>query len=98
MRGPAAKVTRASLTAALALEPAPVRVNLVAPGFTATPLSASPLGDGSEAWREQLRAALPFREVVGPDDMATLAVHLMCDEAVTGTTSDLGGGHQLVPS
>ena len=34
-------------TAALALELAPVRVNLIAAGFVDTPLSASLLGDGS---------------------------------------------------
>ena len=34
-----------ALTANLALELAPVRVNLIAPGFVDTPLSASLLGD-----------------------------------------------------
>jgi len=34
------------LAATLALELAPVRVNLIAVGFVATPLSASLLGDG----------------------------------------------------
>ncbi|MFC9112752.1 MULTISPECIES: SDR family oxidoreductase [Streptomyces] len=85
-----------ALTANLALELAPVRVNLVAPGFVDTPLSASLLGDGLEARREQLRAALPIRRVVGPDDVAALAVHLMCNEAVTGATYDIDGGQQLL--
>ncbi|MEV5269226.1 SDR family oxidoreductase, partial [Streptomyces werraensis] len=86
-----------ALTAALALELAPVRVNLVAPGFVDTPLSASLLGDRLEERREQLRASLPIRRVVGPDDVAALAVHLMCNEAVTGATYDIDGGQQLVP-
>ena len=38
-------------TAALALELAPVRVNLIAAGFVDTPLSASLLGDDLEARR-----------------------------------------------
>src|SRR5262249_38691287 len=38
-----------ALTASLALELAPVRVNLIAPGFVDTPLSASILGDGLDA-------------------------------------------------
>jgi len=48
-----------ALTASLALELAPVRVNLIAAGFVDTPLSASLLGDGLEARREQLRARFP---------------------------------------
>ena len=66
-----------ALTENLALEIAPIRVNLIAPGFVDTPLSASLLGDGLEARREELRDRLPIRRVVGPEDVATLAVHLM---------------------
>jgi len=40
----------------LALEAAPVRVNLIAAGFVDTPLSPSPLGDEIGEHREQLRA------------------------------------------
>src|SRR5205823_14604060 len=43
-----------ALTSSLALELAPVRVNLIAPGFVDTPLSASLLGDGLDARREEL--------------------------------------------
>jgi NAD(P)-dependent dehydrogenase (short-subunit alcohol dehydrogenase family) len=83
-------------TAALALELAPVRVNLIAAGFVDTPLSASLLGDGLEARRETLRATLPIGRVVGPADVAALAVHLMTNTALTGATYDIDGGQQFV--
>ena len=68
-------------TATLALELAPVRVNLIAAGFVDTPLSASLLGDGLEARRDELRTTLPIGRVVGPADVAALAVHLMSNTA-----------------
>jgi NAD(P)-dependent dehydrogenase (short-subunit alcohol dehydrogenase family) len=85
-----------ALTASLALEVAPVRINLIAAGFVDTPLSASLLGDQLEARREELRATLPIGRVVGPEDVAALAVHLMTNTALTGGTYDVDGGQQLV--
>ena len=85
-----------ALTKNLALELAPIRVNLIAAGFVDTPLSASILGDQLDARREQLRSTLPIRRVVGPADIAALAVHLMANTAVTGATFDIDGGQQLV--
>ncbi|HEV3217282.1 MAG TPA: SDR family oxidoreductase [Vicinamibacterales bacterium] len=87
-----------ALTAGLALELAPVRVNLIAAGFVDTPLSASLLGDGLETRRNQLRATLPNRRVVGPADVAALALHIMTNTALTGATYDVDGGQQLVAS
>jgi NAD(P)-dependent dehydrogenase (short-subunit alcohol dehydrogenase family) len=102
-RRPSASPLVAALTAAmpaltrtLALELAPVRVNLIAPGFVDTPLSASLLGDQLEARREQLRKTLPIGRVVGPANIAMLAVHLMTNTAITGATYDIDGGQQLV--
>jgi NAD(P)-dependent dehydrogenase (short-subunit alcohol dehydrogenase family) len=85
-----------ALTRNLALELAPVRVNLLAAGFVDTPLSASLLGDQLEARRNQLRSTLPIGRVVGAADVAALAVHLMTNTAVTGATFDIDGGQQLV--
>jgi NAD(P)-dependent dehydrogenase (short-subunit alcohol dehydrogenase family) len=85
-----------ALTRNLALELAPVRVNLIAAGFVDTPLSAAILGDQLENRREQLRATLPIRRVVGPADVAALAVHLMSNTALTGGTYDVDGGQQLI--
>jgi NAD(P)-dependent dehydrogenase (short-subunit alcohol dehydrogenase family) len=84
------------VAAVLALELAPVRVNLIAAGFVDTPLSASLLGEGLEARRDQLRSTLPIGRVVGPADVAALAVHLMINTAVTGATYDVDGGQQFV--
>jgi NAD(P)-dependent dehydrogenase (short-subunit alcohol dehydrogenase family) len=85
-----------ALTASLALELAPVRVNLIAAGFVDTPLSASLLGDDLEKRRNQLRATLPIHRVVGPKDVAALAVHIMINTALTGATYDIDGGQQFV--
>src|SRR5271170_3167277 len=85
-----------ALTASLALELAPVRVNLIAAGFVDTPLSATLLGDQLENRRNQLRATLPIRRVVTPADVAALAVHIMINTALTGATYDIDGGQQLV--
>jgi NAD(P)-dependent dehydrogenase (short-subunit alcohol dehydrogenase family) len=90
-------VAMPALIANLALELAPIRVNLIAAGFVDTPLSASLLGDQLDKRRSQLRATLPIGRVVGPADVAALAVHLMTNTALTGATYDVDGGQQLVP-
>jgi NAD(P)-dependent dehydrogenase (short-subunit alcohol dehydrogenase family) len=102
-RRPAAGAFITAITAALpalakslALELAPIRVNVIAAGFVDTPLSASLLGDQLDARREQLRTTLPIGRVVGPADIAALAIHLMANKAITGATFDIDGGQQLV--
>jgi NAD(P)-dependent dehydrogenase (short-subunit alcohol dehydrogenase family) len=92
----AATAAMPPFTAALALELAPVRVNLIAAGFVDTPLSASLLGDQLEGRRNELRATLPIGRVVGPADVAALAVHIMTNTALTGATYDIDGGQQFV--
>jgi NAD(P)-dependent dehydrogenase (short-subunit alcohol dehydrogenase family) len=54
------------------------------------------LGDGLDARREQLRAMLPLGRVIGPADVAMLAVYIMANTALTGATYDIDGGQQLV--
>jgi NAD(P)-dependent dehydrogenase (short-subunit alcohol dehydrogenase family) len=85
-----------ALIANLALEVAPVRVNLIAAGFVDSPLSASILGDQLESRRNQLRATLPIRRVIEPGDVAALAVHIMINTALTGATYDIDGGQQFL--
>jgi NAD(P)-dependent dehydrogenase (short-subunit alcohol dehydrogenase family) len=95
---PALTAALPPLTASLALELAPVRVNLIAAGFVDTPLSASLLGPDLEKRRDQLRTTLPIRRVIGPADVASLAVHIMINTALTGATYDIDGGQQFVPA
>jgi NAD(P)-dependent dehydrogenase (short-subunit alcohol dehydrogenase family) len=66
------------------------------PGFVDMPLPASLLGDGLDARREQLREILPIKRVVGLEDVAALAVHLMVNTALTGATFDVDGGQQII--
>jgi NAD(P)-dependent dehydrogenase (short-subunit alcohol dehydrogenase family) len=95
---PAAFAVLPPFTAALALELAPVRVNLIQAGFVDTALAASYFKDAedAEARREELRTALPIGRVVGPADVAALAVHLMTNTAITGAAYDIDGGQQLI--
>ena len=87
-----------ALIANLAVEIAPIRINLIAAGFVDSPLSASLLGDDLDARRAQLRATLPIGRVVGPADVAALAVHIMTNTALDGATYDIDGGEQFVPA
>jgi NAD(P)-dependent dehydrogenase (short-subunit alcohol dehydrogenase family) len=86
-----------AIVANAALELAPIRVNAIAAGFVDTPLSARLLGSDLEHRREQLRATLPVRRVVGPADVAAMALQLMTNTALTGATYDVDGGQQLIP-
>ena len=72
-----------------------MRVNS-SPPDSSTPLSASLLGDQLEARRNELRTTLPIGRVVGPEDVAALAVHIMINTALTGATFDIDGGQQFV--
>jgi NAD(P)-dependent dehydrogenase (short-subunit alcohol dehydrogenase family) len=85
-----------AMTRNLALELAPVRVNVIAAGFVDTPLSERLLRDKIEDRRNQLRSTLPIRRVVEPADVAALAIHIMTNTALTGATYDIDGGQQLV--
>jgi NAD(P)-dependent dehydrogenase (short-subunit alcohol dehydrogenase family) len=85
-----------ALTKNLALEVAPIRVNLIAAGFVDTPLSATLLGADLDTRRDELRATLPIGRVVSPADVAALAVHIMANTALTGATYDIDGGQQFI--
>jgi NAD(P)-dependent dehydrogenase (short-subunit alcohol dehydrogenase family) len=87
-RGRAPQLSRRRATA--------IRVDVIARGFVDTPLSAAILGDGLDARREQLRASLPIRRVVPPEEVAALAIDVMTNIAVTGATFDIDGGQRLV--
>ncbi|MGF6266476.1 NAD(P)-dependent dehydrogenase (short-subunit alcohol dehydrogenase family) [Paraburkholderia youngii] len=84
------------LTRALAVELAPVRVNLVSPGLVRTPL----WNDLPEFEREALyaasAAALPVGRVGEAEDLAQAYVYLMTNRYATGQNIVVDGGGVLV--
>jgi 3-oxoacyl-[acyl-carrier protein] reductase len=87
----AAKAGLHAAARALALELAPrrIRVNVVAPGLTDTPMVHRIPGH-----IEQGLPGVPLGELVPPEEVAALAVHLMSDDArhVTGAVFNIDGG------
>jgi NAD(P)-dependent dehydrogenase (short-subunit alcohol dehydrogenase family) len=84
---------RPELIANLAVELAPIRVNLIGAGVVDRPLSARLLGAALTRYSDDPVTTHPIARVVRPADVAALAVHLMCDRTVTGATYDVDGGH-----
>ncbi len=85
-----------TLTKNLAVELAPVRINLIAAGFVDTPLSQRILGESFQSRAAHLRSTLPIRRVVTAEDVAMTAVQLMASTAITGSIIDLDGGQHLI--
>ena len=52
--------------------------------------------DAADPLALQLRTTLPIGRVVGPADVAALAVHIMTNTALTGATYDIDGGQKFV--
>lgn len=91
----AAKAGVHAVARSLALELAPrgIRVNVIAPGLTDTPMTRDVPGH-----IERGLDAVPLGQLVEPSDVAALAVHLMTDEArsVTGSVFSIDGGRSAV--
>ncbi|MFI8166033.1 SDR family oxidoreductase [Streptomyces sp. NPDC085931] len=89
-----AAVSGAVLSAArsLAVELAPVRVNVVAPGVVRSPLWSGMSEADREGMYAGLAASLPLGRVADPDDAAKAFLALMDQDYVTGTVSIVDGG------
>ena len=79
------------LTALLAKSCGPVRVNAVAPGLVATPLSAN-----MPELHAAVAAAVPLHRSARPDDCADAVVALVRNAYVTGQVLVVDGGSSLV--
>jgi NAD(P)-dependent dehydrogenase (short-subunit alcohol dehydrogenase family) len=69
------------------------RVNLVSPGWTATPMAASALGD--DALVARVTATMPLRKVATPEDVAAAVVFLLSPRLaghVSGVEVPVAGG------
>jgi NAD(P)-dependent dehydrogenase (short-subunit alcohol dehydrogenase family) len=91
----AAKAGVHAMARSLALELAPrgIRVNVIAPGLTESPMTR-----GISGHIERGLQAVPLGQLVQASDVAALAVHLMTDEArsVTGSVFSIDAGRAAV--
>ncbi|MFE2531652.1 SDR family oxidoreductase [Streptomyces sp. NPDC059371] len=90
----AANGALASLAYGLAIELAPVRVNVVSPGWVDTPIWDQ-LGMDKQAAFTELAARLPARRIGTPDDIAQAFLSVMRNGFITGTVLHVDGGHHI---
>jgi NAD(P)-dependent dehydrogenase (short-subunit alcohol dehydrogenase family) len=82
-----------SLTRALAVELAPIRVNAVQPGVTRSPLWGA--GEAVEELYARTAASLPLGRVGEVSDAADAYLYLMSQQFTTGTVVTVDGGALL---
>jgi NAD(P)-dependent dehydrogenase (short-subunit alcohol dehydrogenase family) len=85
-----------ALGRALALELAPIRVNVVSPGLTDTPAYATMPDDARKGMFAAVAKRLPVGRVGRPEDIASLTLELMRNSFLTGLVVDVDGGAMLV--
>ncbi|MEU0542279.1 SDR family oxidoreductase [Nocardia sp. NPDC005978] len=90
----AANGALASLAYGLAIEMAPVRVNVVSPGWVDTPIW-NQLGMDTQAVFAELAEKLPARRIGAPGDIADAFLAVMRNRFITATVLHVDGGHRL---
>jgi NAD(P)-dependent dehydrogenase (short-subunit alcohol dehydrogenase family) len=85
-----------SLTRALALELAPLRVNVVAPGVVRTELWRELGDEHRDGLFESVAGSLPVGRIGEPEDIAEAYLYLMRGGYSTGSTVVVDGGTVLV--
>jgi NAD(P)-dependent dehydrogenase (short-subunit alcohol dehydrogenase family) len=85
-----------SLTKALAVELAPIRVNAVAPGVVRSPLWSQLSAADRNAMYDGLAQSLPVGRVGEVDDIAAAYLYCMTQDYGTGTVIHADGGALLV--
>jgi NAD(P)-dependent dehydrogenase (short-subunit alcohol dehydrogenase family) len=84
------------LVRALALELAPVRVNVVSPGWVETPMWDDIVGPAKVQMWEEMGKQLPAGRVAKPEDIAEAYLFLLKSQLTTGITLEVDGGHTLI--
>jgi NAD(P)-dependent dehydrogenase (short-subunit alcohol dehydrogenase family) len=84
------------LAKAMALELAPVRVNVVRPGIVDTPLLDRMAGDRRAEVVSSRSKRIPVGRIAQPDEIAHAIEFLMTNDYVTGTVLTVDGGHSLI--
>ncbi|MGF1521450.1 MAG: SDR family oxidoreductase [Leptolyngbyaceae cyanobacterium] len=81
---------------ALAVELAPVRVNVIAPGLVKTAAYSNMPEEQREAMYQNTAAQLPARRIGTPEDIAAMTLQVMTNPYMTGVVVDIDGGSLLV--
>jgi NAD(P)-dependent dehydrogenase (short-subunit alcohol dehydrogenase family) len=84
------------LARTLAVEVAPRRINVVAPGITDTPSWYSLTTQERTAFFAELAQQLPVGKVGDAEDLAESVLFLMKNSYITGTVLQVDGGHRLI--
>ena len=79
----------------LAVELSPLRVNVVSPGLTDTPLYAGWSAEQRESIYKAVAAALPAKRIGAPEDIAEAVLYLMNSSFTTGSVVRPDGGATL---
>jgi NAD(P)-dependent dehydrogenase (short-subunit alcohol dehydrogenase family) len=85
-----------SLAYALAIELAPLRVNVISPGWVDTPIWDVVAGNKKHEMQNQMAARLPVGRIGQPEDIAQAILSVMANGYITGTVLHVDGGHRLV--
>jgi NAD(P)-dependent dehydrogenase (short-subunit alcohol dehydrogenase family) len=85
-----------SLAGALAVELAPLRVNVVEPGVVRSPLWSAMSVDDQQAMYDQQAESLPVGRVGEVEDVARAFLYSMTQSFMTGTSIPVDGGALLV--
>ena len=81
---------------ALAVDLAPIRVNVIQPGFVDTPMLAGVLGAQKGEILAAVAQKLPVGHIGTPEEIADAVLFLMKNSYVTGITLTVDGGGLLV--
>ena len=84
------------LARAVALEVAPVRVNIIRPGIVDTPLLDRMAGEHRDAMVDSMAKRIPLGRVAQPEEIAHAIVFLMSNPYMTGSTLTIDGGFSLL--
>ncbi len=76
----------------IALEIAPVRINVVSPGITDTNLYAE--AEKADIFASALEGQ-PIKQVASADDVADAIVYSLAQSVMTGSVLDVDGGHHI---
>ncbi|PZD73339.1 3-oxoacyl-[acyl-carrier-protein] reductase FabG [Acaryochloris thomasi RCC1774] len=80
----------------LAVELAPVRVNVISPGLVKPPIYSDMPEEQREAMYKNTAEQLPVQRIGLPEDIAAIALQIMTNPYLTGTVIDIDGGSLFV--